>query len=196
MIFSGSVIKERNGLIQGIVGISRDITDRKRIEEELRALSLVDELTGLYNRRGFMTLARHQQKISVRTGKKMLFFYADVDDFKKINDNYGHDAGDAALIATAKILKETFRSSDITARMGGDEFVVLALEIPAPGSEQVEAGLWERIRLKLAELAFPFVLSLSVGMVCCDPKDSFSIEELLAKADRAMYDQKMRRKKD
>jgi len=195
-IFSGSAIKERTGMIQGIVGISRDISDRKRIEEELRALSVVDELTGLYNRRGFMTLARHQQKIAARTGKEMLILYADVDGLKKINDTYGHDAGDAALAATARILKETFRSSDIAARLGGDEFVVLALEAPAPCSETIMGRFEEKLRLKLAELAFPFKLSLSVGIVCSDPQAPNSIEELLTKADQAMYARKQIRKVD
>ncbi len=118
-IFSGSMIEDRKGMALGIVGVSRDISDRKRMEEELRALSLIDELTGLYNRRGFLTLARHQQKISSRTGKEMLLIYADVDGLKKINDTFGHDAGDAALVETARILKESFRSSDVTARLGG-----------------------------------------------------------------------------
>jgi diguanylate cyclase (GGDEF)-like protein len=160
------------------------------MEEELRALSLIDELTGLYNRRGFLTLARHQQKISSRTGKEMLLIYADVNGLKGINDNYGHDVGDAALVETAKILKESFRSSDITARLGGDEFVALILEASEPCSEPFWARLQEKLRARLAGSAFPFKLSLSIGMVCCDPKTPCSLEELLAKADQAMYAQK------
>ena len=195
-IFSGSMIRDRNGMIQGFVGVCRDISDRKRMEEELRALSLIDELTGLYNRRGFMALARHQQKISLRTEKEMLLIYADVDGLKRINDTYGHDAGDAALAETAKILKESFRGSDLMARLGGDEFAVLVLEASAPCSEQLKARLEEKLRLKLAGLAFPFKLSLSVGIICCDPKTPYSIEELLAKADQAMYARKPGQKAD
>ena len=193
-IFSGSMIEDQKGLILGIVGISRDISDRKRMEEELRALSLIDELTGLYNRRGFLTLARHQQKISSRTEKEMLLIYADVDGLKTINDTFGHDVGDTALTETAKILKESFRSSDLTARLGGDEFVALMIEASEPCSEQFRARIEEKLRLSLAGLAFPFKLSLSVGMVCCDPKTPYSIEELLAKADQAMYARKPGRK--
>jgi len=193
-IFSGSVIKGKRGMIQGIVGISRDISDRKRIEEELRTLSVIDELTGLYNRRGFMTLARHQQKIASRTGKEILILYTDLDGLKEINDTYGHDAGDAALTATARVLKESFRSSDIIARLGGDEFAVLALEAPEPCSEIIKARFEEKLRLKLAALAFPFKLSLSVGVVCNDPRAPRSIEELLAEADQAMYAHKKGRK--
>jgi diguanylate cyclase (GGDEF)-like protein/PAS domain S-box-containing protein len=193
-VFSGSMVKDRTGLILGIIGISRDISDRKRIEEELRALSLIDELTGLYNRRGFMTLAKHQQKVSARTGKDMLLIYADVDDFKKINDTYGHNAGDAALVQTAKIFKESFRSSDITARLGGDEFAVLAVEASAPCSDLLKDRLEGKLLSKLAGADLPFELSLSIGMVCFDPKAPCSIEDLLAEADRAMYARKQARK--
>jgi diguanylate cyclase (GGDEF)-like protein/PAS domain S-box-containing protein len=193
-VFSGSMIKDRSGLILGIIGISRDISDRKRIEEELRALSLVDELTGLYNRRGFMTLARHQQKIAARTGKDMLLVYADVDDFKSINDTYGHAAGDAALARTAKIFKESFRSSDITARLGGDEFAVLVLEASAPCSDLLKARLEGKLLAKLAEAVLPFELSLSIGMICFDSHSPRSIEDFLAEADRAMYVRKQARK--
>jgi diguanylate cyclase (GGDEF)-like protein/PAS domain S-box-containing protein len=195
-VFSGSMIEDRKGMSLGIVGVSRDISDRKRLEEELRALSLLDELTGLYNRRGFLTLARHQQKISARTGKEMLLIYADLDGLKMINDAHGHDAGDAALVETAKIFKESFRSSDVTARLGGDEFVALMLEASAPCFEQLKARLEEKLRLRLAGSAFSYKLSLSVGMVCCDPKSPDSIEELLAKADQAMYARKPGRKAD
>jgi len=193
-IFSGSTIKDRKNIVLGIVSVSRDISDRKRMEEELRALSLIDELTGLYNRRGFLTLARHQQKISGRTGKEMLLIYADVDGFKIINDTYGHNAGDAALVEIAKILKESFRTSDITARLGGDEFVVLVLEASEPCSEQFEARLEDKLRRRMAGSASPFKLSLSVGMVCCDPKTPRPLEELLAEADQAMYARKPGRK--
>jgi diguanylate cyclase (GGDEF)-like protein/PAS domain S-box-containing protein len=195
-IFSGSMLEDRKGMILGIVGVSRDISDRKRLEEELRALSLIDELTGLYNRRGFLTLARHQQKICSRTGKEMLLIYADVNGLKGINDHYGHDVGDAVLVETAKILKESFRSSDITARLGGDEFVALILEASEPCSEPFWARLEDKLRSRLAGAAFPFKLSLSIGMVCCDPKTPYSLEELLAKADQAMYAQKPGRKAD
>jgi len=124
----------------------------------------------------------------------MLLVYADVDGLKIINDTHGHDAGDAALAEIAKILKESFRSSDITARLGGDEFVVLVLDASAPCSGQLKASIEEKLRSKLAGSASPFMLSLSVGMVGCDPRAPRSLEELLAEADQAMYAQKQVRK--
>ena len=155
-IFSGSLIKNRKATILGIVGVSRDISERKRMEEDLRALSLVDELTGLYNRRGFLTLARHQQKISARTGKEMLLAYADVDGLKRINDTFGHDAGDAVLVEIGKILKESFRSSDLTARMGGDEFAVLAPETSAPCSERAQGPPRRKGQDETGRIGFSF----------------------------------------
>jgi PleD family two-component response regulator len=102
--------------------------ERHRMQEQIRSLSLVDELTGLYNRRGFLTLASQQLKLAHRLKKRMLLVFADLDGMKRINDTLGHQEGDKALIEIAKILKETFRESDIIARLGGDEFVVLTLE--------------------------------------------------------------------
>lgn len=192
-ISSGSVIKDRRGQILGIICVTRDITDRKHMEEELRALSLRDELTGLYNRRGFMVLSEHKQLVSKREGKEMLLIYVDVDGLKSINDTYGHAEGDAALVATARILKETFRSSDIIARLGGDEFVILVAEASGTCSEPVKTRLEDKIRSGTAKEAFPFALSLSLGIICCDPKSKCSIEELLAKADQAMYAHKRKK---
>src|SRR5713226_10469939 len=95
---------------------------------EMGDLALVDELTGLYNRRGFMAIAERQLKVGRRSGKGMLLFFIDVDDLKQINDSYGHAEGDRVLKHITEALEKTFRDSDVIARMGGDEFVVLAIE--------------------------------------------------------------------
>ena len=95
-------------------------------EEALLSLSLIDELTGLYNRRRFYVLTEQYLKVAVRTKKRLLLLFIDMDDLKWINDHYGHNEGDQALTDFASILKKTFRESDIIARIGGDEFVVLS----------------------------------------------------------------------
>ena len=105
----------------------RDITDRKWAEEALRTLSIKDDLTGLYNRRGFFALAEQGLKTAQRMGTEMLLIYGDLDNLKEINDTFGHKEGDQALMDISQILKETFRESDIIARIGGDEFVMLAM---------------------------------------------------------------------
>src|SRR3989338_8947318 len=102
-----------------------DITDRKHTEEMLRELSITDELTNLYNRRGFLTLAADRLKLTRRSKTGLWMFFADVDGLKHINDTFGHQEGDRALTDVAQILKKIFRESDIIARLSGDEFIIL-----------------------------------------------------------------------
>ncbi len=171
--------------------MERDITEQKRAQEELRALSLIDELTGLYNRRGFLTLARQQLKMVDRMHRGLFLLFADLDDLKQINDTQGHSTGDQALKDMAQIMKDTFREPDILARMGGDEFVVLAME----GSSLANADILSS-RLQNTLTAFnqkrrrPYRLSLSQGVVRHQPGRTVSIEELISQADRLMYDKK------
>jgi diguanylate cyclase (GGDEF)-like protein len=164
--------------------------ERHRMQENIRSLSLVDELTGLYNRRGFLTLASQQLKLANRLKKRMLLIFADLDGMKRINDTLGHQEGDKALIEIAKILKETFRESDIIARLGGDEFVVLTLEKSVSSDDAITKRLQERLNSQNAHGNRHYCLSLSLGVAHHDPEHSCSIDELLAKADLSMYQQK------
>ncbi|MCE1170341.1 MAG: diguanylate cyclase [Azovibrio sp.] len=107
--------------------------ERNRMQSALHALSLLDDLTGIYNRRGFMTLAEHQMKLARRRLVGFYLIFIDLDGMKLINDQYGHPAGDRALIATAQLLSDTFRGSDVVARMGGDEFAVVTTEANGHG---------------------------------------------------------------
>jgi diguanylate cyclase (GGDEF)-like protein len=116
-----------------------------RAEEALLVLSLTDELTGLYNRRRFFVLTEQYLKVAIRTKKSLLVLFIDMDDLKWINDNYGHNEGDQALIDFAKLLKQSFRESDIIARIGGDEFVVLFLSTDE-NSERLLARLHENLK--------------------------------------------------
>ncbi len=197
-------VKAADGSVQFFDGILVDITERKRAErrlgrvldelrttnEELESLSLRDELTGLSNRRGFFTLGQQQIKIARRLRNDVFLFYVDVDQLKKVNDTSGHPAGDRLLIAVATILKETLRESDIIARIGGDEFAVLAMRSQRGGEKVVIGRLEDRVRAH--NLAGPkrTRLSLSIGLVRCDPKQDISLEECLARADYQMYRQK------
>jgi diguanylate cyclase (GGDEF)-like protein/PAS domain S-box-containing protein len=167
-----------------------DITERVRAEEALHALLLVDELTGLYNRRGFLVLSQQQLKMADRAKARMLLLFADFDHLKQINDTLGHPEGDRALIEVANVLKETFRTSDIMARIGGDEFVVLAIEAGSLSPEVLVARLQENLEAHNAKGDHHFRLSLSAGVARYDPEYPCSIDELLARADRAMYEQR------
>ena len=167
-----------------------------RLEEsvaELRNQALVDELTGLYNRRGFMLLAQQQLKLADRTKMGMLLLFADLDNLKWINDTLGHRKGDLALIETARILKETFREPDIIARIGGDEFGVLAIEGRKGSAEMLISRLQERLDTHNAKRKHRYKLSLSMGIERYDPECPCSIDELLAMADSLMYEQKWKR---
>lgn len=170
--------------------ISKDITERKQMEEELRALSLRDDLTGLYNRRGFFTLSEHLFKMACRSKKGIYMVYADFDKLKIINDTLGHKEGDRALVEIGEILKKSFRSADIVARIGGDEFVVIPVGVEGDDKEIITSRLQGAIDLQNAASDRAYKLSLSMGIAYYDPACPCSPDELLAQADRLMYEQK------
>jgi two-component system, cell cycle response regulator len=164
--------------------------ERNRLLGQIRAMSLRDELTGLYNRRGFFTLAEQQVRMATRTGRGMGIVYIDIDGLKAINDGLGHLAGDRAIREAADLIRETFRNSDIVARLGGDEFVVLALETDADGIEIALHRLDERLLDHNAEPGRDFTLAMSTGVTLFDPEAPVAVEELLTRADGAMYSRK------
>ena len=168
----------------------RDITQRKQLQEKLESMSLVDDLTGLYNRRGFFALSQQQLKMAERTKQTVLLFFADLDNMKQINDTVGHQEGDTALVDIAAVLKETFRKSDIIGRVGGDEFAVLAIDT----TDETEAVLTNRLKGALGVCnrlrTGKHTLSLSTGVARSAPEDPSSLDELMTRADRLMYEQK------
>lgn len=178
-----------------VVHLIRDITEHKRIEAQLHVMSITDELTGLYNRRGFFTLAEQQLRIAKRQKKGMFLLCADLDDLKAINDRYGHYEGDRVLRETTTILRETFRESDIIARIGGDEFVVLQIEDSATTSGLLVSRLTKSIEIHNTQKDYGYKLSLSVGIAYYEPESTSSIHELLLQADALMYEQKKRKRK-
>mgnify|MGYP005835058095 CR=1 FL=1 len=177
-----------------IIRFDKMMRDPKE-EASLLALSLTDELTGLYNRRRFFVLTEQYLKLSIRTKKRLLFLFIDMDNLKGINDHYGHNEGDQALIDLANILKKTFRESDIVARIGGDEFVVLSESTDGNG-KKVMTRLYENIEDYNTKGSRRYTLSISVGTTQFDPKHPIPIDELLSKGDALMYAQKRRRRKD
>jgi two-component system, cell cycle response regulator len=111
-----------------------------------RALAIKDDLTGLYNRRGLYTLAEQQVRVSERGGQGFLVLYADLDGLKGINDTYGHAEGSRAIVGAARALRETLRSSDIVARVGGDEFIALVLDPGPEGADSIDQRLRDRLK--------------------------------------------------
>jgi len=165
----------------------RDISELAELREELRALSLEDELTGLYNRRGFTTLARQLIKTALRMRRRTLLFFVDLDDLKVINDRLGHREGDRALVGASRVLRATFRESDVVARVGGDEFAALALEADEDQTRPILARLQENLAEYNHARPGSYVLSLSVGTAVYDPAEPRPLEDLMAEADHKMY---------
>jgi len=186
-------IKKPFSISEFLIRFDKMMRDHKG-EETLLALSLIDELTGLYNRRRFFVLTEQSLKLSVRTKKKLLLLFIDMDNLKWINDHHGHNEGDQALIDLANILKKTFRESDIVARIGGDEFVVLS-ESTDENGEIILTRLYENIKDHNTKRSRVYSLSISVGATQFDPNHPVSIDELLSKADALMYAQKRKKLK-
>jgi len=163
---------------------------RHQTQMTLRSLALADELTGLYNRRGFLTLANQHLKFARRTKRGCSLLFIDVDHLKQINDTFGHREGDHALITTAKILRQTFRESDVIARLGGDEFAVLAIHSDDDSTRVITARLQEHVKEYNARRDHRYEVVLSVGAVRFDPMRTSSIEDLMISADEALYGHK------
>lgn len=176
----GYLVNEREKLLEKV----------KESEKTYRSLALIDELTGIYNRRGLLTLGEHYLKIVKRQKKGICMLYADFDGLKKINDTWGHHEGDAALIETADIFKNNLREADIIARISGDEFAAIPVGTTADSVDIVLARLKKAIEINNSKGAHAYRLSLSVGIAFYDPEHPCSIEELLVQADKSMYERK------
>ena len=176
-----------------VMGSMLDITGQKQMEQALRRLSLVDELTGVYNRRGFMTLAESHLAMAIRRKRQLLLIFADVDSLKQINDEFGHAAGDQVLRDAATVLRRTYRSADIIARLGGDEFTAFPVEAGSDTASILLDRLRKTIAAHNSETPRPYALSLSVGIGRFDPSVCQTVEQLLSEADRELYAQKRSR---
>jgi diguanylate cyclase (GGDEF)-like protein len=174
-----------DGTVTHVMGVAFDVTERRRAEENVRLQAITDDLTGLYNRRGFLLLAEQERKVLHRTRTCAVLFFIDVDGLKRINDEHGHDAGDAVLIAVSELLRVSFRNADIIARLGGDEFVVLARDCKNAHL------LHERLQSNLAEhnraVPRPYPVSISIGATELDSREPQSLESQIARADVRMY---------
>jgi diguanylate cyclase (GGDEF)-like protein/PAS domain S-box-containing protein len=175
-----------DGTAAGGVGIVEDISERRKAEQMLRDLAITDELTGLYNRRGFMVLAAQAIRTADRSKRRFTLIYGDMDGMKAINDRFGHKEGDRALLDVSTILKSGLRASDIVARLGGDEFIALALETVEPGDDIIVARLRGKVVQHNAKGDRPYTLSVSFGTTCYDPVEPCTLDELIQRGDKLM----------
>jgi diguanylate cyclase (GGDEF)-like protein len=167
--------------------------ERHRGRRELRSQSLRDDMTGLYNRRGFLALADQHLKLADREHTDLWLLFCDLDDLKEVNDTFGHYEGDRAIVSAARILRDTLRDTDLVARIGGDEFTVLFLDGSGKAAAQVVARLEESLEAHTRPSGRPWRLSMCMGVARRDPRSGRSLAEMLAEADRALYEQKRRR---
>lgn len=170
--------------------------ERHRMLIKLRAASLTDDLTGLYNRRGFFTLARQHLELARRARQLLALIFIDLDGLKQINDTYGHAAGDRALRQSAAVLRATFRASDILARLGGDEFAALAMVSRGADPQAILLRLHAHLTESNAQSTEPGSLSMSAGVTVFEPDGSLSLEEVVTVADSAMYERKREKRRE
>lgn len=182
----------------------RNMSELKRSKQKFKELSTLDELTGLLNRRGFLIQLEQQLKIINRGNKSVFLIFADLNDFKQINDKFGHEVGDEALKEMAKILNKTFRNADIVGRfdnnaigrIGGDEFAILATQInDTADSATIHARIEANVTKWNEESSALYKLSLSCGLALYSPDSPCSAAELIHKADSLMYQQKQKNKR-
>jgi diguanylate cyclase (GGDEF)-like protein len=173
--------------------ISERTAELELTNQRLEALAIKDELTGLYNRRGFFLMAEQAIKASDRSTMRCSLIFADVDGLKTVNDTYGHHSGDEMIKAVADVLQSHFRKSDIVARVGGDEFCVLVID---PDENLI--SLNERLKSEFKGLNqtgnWPYQINISFGSVMSELKPTTNLEDLVNKADKLMYEDKSSKK--
>ncbi|HSW63957.1 MAG TPA: GGDEF domain-containing protein [Dissulfurispiraceae bacterium] len=187
-------VKDDKGRLSAALVTSKDISERHQFEDRMRNWALQDELTGLLNRRGFLLFAEQQKSVAKRLCRRLLVLFMDMDNLKVINDTLGHEQGNAAIQEMAQVMNDTFRKADILARVGGDEFAVLAFESTTGYAEALQSRLLRTVLAHNAKKGRHFDLSMSVGAVIWDPASEQTIEDVLVIADKQMYEEKMQKK--
>jgi diguanylate cyclase (GGDEF)-like protein/PAS domain S-box-containing protein len=187
---SGLINRDPDGKPIRMIGMNWDITEPNMLKEELFKLSTFDELTGLYNRRGFKFLVEQRMKEAARSKQSIVLFLIDLDQMKKINDQFGHNVGDVAIKDTAKLLKRSFRETDIISRWGGDEFVVLGVDTSEKDVPAIKQRLEADIKEYNSTTSKSFKLSMSVGEFIINHDTQNSLDEIILEADKRMYQQK------
>lgn len=194
VLISGSNIVI-DGQLKGGIGSYIDITERKKMEEKLKKLAHFDILTGCCRRGYGLDLLEQQIKIAKRKKTPVLLFYLDVDNFKCINDTFGHKEGDMVLKEGVKLFKSTLREIDIICRMGGDEFLLIFPDSSLKDAPLIKERLSKNLEKLNQKLAKPYKIDFSIGLSYYNPSTPLSIEELIRIADENMYEDKSKKKK-
>jgi two-component system cell cycle response regulator len=183
--------------IKGALLFEQQKETEKQLKEantELESLSLMDDLTRLYNRRGFFTLCDQMLKMARREQIDCILIYMDLDGLKKINDTFGHSEGDEAIKVFAGIIRRIFRSNDIMARIGGDEFIILSYNAMKKDMESIKNKLIEAIAHYNSSSGKQYSLSVSMGFACFKHQSNVSLAGLIKTADHELYANKKNKK--
>jgi diguanylate cyclase (GGDEF)-like protein/PAS domain S-box-containing protein len=188
----------RDGRVSTVSVLLQDITEQKMLQDRLEQMAVRDELTGLYNRRGFMERAAQSLRLAGRQGVHCAMLFGDLDAFKAVNDTFGHDVGDDALRTVGRILAGAFRDTDLIARLGGDEFTVLAFNAGRDDIANIRARIDAAVEAsnagRVGNPATAWRLGISLGEAHFDPASPTDIDALMHAADGALYEEKRRRK--
>jgi len=184
-----------DGQTKGVIGTYVDITERKKMEEELEKLAHFDALTGCYSRGYGLALLEQQIKTANRKKTPILLLYLDVDKFKEINDTYGHKEGDMVLKEVVYLFKSTLREIDIICRIGGDEFLLVFPESSLNDAPLIRERLSKNLEKLNQSLNKPYKISFSIGLSVYAPFNPQPVEKLIHLADQAMYEDKSKKKK-
>lgn len=184
-----------DGQLKGIIGTYIDITERKKLEEELERLAHYDVLTGSCSRGYGLSLLEQQIKTANRKKTPILLLYLDVDDFKYINDTFGHKEGDEVLKEVVQFFKSTLREVDIICRIGGDEFLLIFPDSSLDDALLIKERINKRLKELNENLNKPYKIGFSIGLSVYDPANPLSMDELIRIADGKMYEEKKSKNK-
>ncbi len=174
-----------------VLGHAQDVSELREAQQRLTQLAMTDDLTGLHNRRGFLSYGARTLADAASHEKATAVIYADIDGLKRVNDSFGHEAGTALILGAADVLKNSFRAADVLARIGGDEFVALAT-VSQPDADTITNRLKWHLDKFNATSGLPYQLALSFGMAHWEPGSAQSLEDLVREADAIMYENKRR----